>query len=103
MTDFNLLPPPLCTVRIPGGGGQSDVTPVWLHFPAGLVKSPANGLIRLPEGWWQTGETIVEFMAVKVIGAFLPLREYPDVTVSQGCGAEVAGSGAFAAWVRIMP
>ena len=42
-------------------------------------------------------------MAVKVIGAFLPLREYPDVTVSQGCGAEVAGSGAFAAWVRIMP
>lgn len=42
-------------------------------------------------------------MAVKVISAFLSLREYPDVTLSQGCGAEVADSGDFAAWVQIMP
>lgn len=54
MTDFT----PKSTVRIPSTGGQSDVTPVCvLHFPAGLVKSPVNGLLRLPEGWWQTGET----------------------------------------------
>lgn len=31
-------------------------------------------------------------MLVKVISAFLPLHEYLDATVSQGCGVEAAGS-----------
>lgn len=42
-------------------------------------------------------------MAIRERGASVPFHEYPGVIASQGRRAEVAASGASAAWVRILP
>lgn len=42
-------------------------------------------------------------MAIREKGASVPFHEYPGVIASQGLRAEVAASGASAAWIRILP
>lgn len=47
------------------------------------------------------GERLVEFMAVKVIGAFLPLCEYPALTV-RAVGLTPQALEPLPGWVQIL-
>lgn len=73
MTDFNPSVSALYTENSPNWGAVS-CQPCQASFPCWFGEEPENSLMQFPMAGDRLGR-LVEFMAVKVIDAFMPFHE----------------------------